>query len=85
MRLLITIPFQSQNPLNAALLFSQIYHKIVFTIHIFFCVSQKADLAVGSMTVTYAREKVIDFTKPFMNLGIGILFKVNVSLKIIRM
>ncbi|XP_060661309.1 glutamate receptor ionotropic, kainate 2 isoform X4 [Drosophila nasuta] len=36
----------------------------------------KADLAVGSMTITYARESVIDFTKPFMNLGISILFKV---------
>ncbi|XP_036342809.1 glutamate receptor ionotropic, kainate 2-like, partial [Rhagoletis pomonella] len=35
----------------------------------------KADLAVGSMTITYARESVIDFTKPFMNLGISILFK----------
>ncbi|XP_055373744.1 glutamate receptor ionotropic, kainate 2 [Condylostylus longicornis] len=39
----------------------------------------KADLAVGSMTITYARESVIDFTKPFMNLGISILFKVPTS------
>jgi hypothetical protein len=38
---------------------------------------QRADLAVASMTINYARESVIDFTKPFMNLGIGILFKVN--------
>lgn len=38
---------------------------------------QKADLAVGSMTISYAREMVIDFTKPFMNLGISILFKVS--------
>lgn len=42
-------------------------------------VSQKADLAVGSMTINYARESVIDFTKPFMNLGISILFKVRTS------
>ncbi|XP_037826769.1 glutamate receptor ionotropic, kainate 2-like [Lucilia sericata] len=28
------------------------------------------------MTITHARESVIDFTKPFMNLGISILFKV---------
>ncbi|XP_043242280.1 glutamate receptor ionotropic, kainate 2-like isoform X2 [Amphibalanus amphitrite] len=35
----------------------------------------KADLAVGSMSINYARETVIDFTKPFMNLGITILFK----------
>lgn len=39
---------------------------------------QRADLAVGSMTINYARESVIDFTKPFMNLGISILFKVNI-------
>lgn len=31
------------------------------------------------MTINYARESVIDFTKPFMNLGISILFKVRVS------
>lgn len=29
------------------------------------------------MTINFARESVIDFTKPFMNLGISILFKVN--------
>lgn len=28
------------------------------------------------MTINYARESVIDFTKPFMNLGISIMFKV---------
>ncbi|XP_018397757.1 PREDICTED: glutamate receptor ionotropic, kainate 2 [Cyphomyrmex costatus] len=38
---------------------------------------KRADLAVASMTINYARESVIDFTKPFMNLGIGILFKVT--------
>lgn len=36
---------------------------------------QKADLAVTSLTINYLREQVIDFTKPFMNLGISILFK----------
>ncbi|XP_066598289.1 glutamate receptor ionotropic, kainate 2 isoform X8 [Prorops nasuta] len=40
---------------------------------------KRADLAVASMTINYARENVIDFTKPFMNLGIGILFKVPSS------
>ncbi|EEB19396.1 glutamate receptor, ionotropic kainate 2 precursor, putative [Pediculus humanus corporis] len=39
-------------------------------------IDKKADLAVGSMTINYARESVIDFTKPFMTLGISILFKV---------
>ncbi|CAH0547299.1 unnamed protein product [Brassicogethes aeneus] len=42
-------------------------------------IDRKADLAVGSMTINYARESVIDFTKPFMNLGISILFKVPSS------
>jgi len=45
---------------------------------------QKADLAVGSMTINYARESVIDFTKPFMNLGIAILFKVNEDPYLVR-
>jgi len=44
---------------------------------------QKADLAVGSMTINYARESVIDFTKPFMNLGISILFKVNPNCRVL--
>lgn len=38
-------------------------------------IDRRADLAVASMTINYARETVIDFTKPFMNLGISILFK----------
>ena len=38
-------------------------------------IQQKADLAVASLTINYLREQVIDFTKPFMNLGISILFK----------
>lgn len=41
-------------------------------------IERRSDLAVASMTINYARENVIDFTKPFMNLGIGILFKVSV-------
>ncbi|XP_064612115.1 glutamate receptor ionotropic, kainate 2-like isoform X2 [Liolophura sinensis] len=38
-------------------------------------IDKKADLAVAGMTITYRREKVIDFTKPFLNLGITILYK----------
>ncbi|XP_064628474.1 glutamate receptor ionotropic, kainate 2-like [Lineus longissimus] len=37
--------------------------------------NDKADLAVASLTITYIREQVIDFTKPYMNLGISIIFK----------
>jgi len=36
---------------------------------------QKADIAVASLSISFIREQVIDFTKPFMNLGISILFK----------
>uniref|UniRef100_A0A3Q2DNW4 Glutamate receptor n=1 Tax=Cyprinodon variegatus TaxID=28743 RepID=A0A3Q2DNW4_CYPVA len=35
----------------------------------------KADLAVSPLAITYAREKVIDFSKPFMTLGISILYR----------
>merc|ERR550532_2591120 len=38
-------------------------------------IDKKADLAVASLTINYVREQVMDFTKPFMNLGISILFK----------
>ncbi|KAI2665661.1 Glutamate receptor ionotropic, kainate 2 [Labeo rohita] len=36
---------------------------------------EKADLAVAPLTITYVREKVIDFSKPFMTLGISILYR----------
>lgn len=38
-------------------------------------IDKKADLAVGAFTITYQREQAIDFTKPFLNLGISILLK----------
>ena len=31
---------------------------------------QRADLAIGDLTITYEREAVVDFSMPFMNLGI---------------
>lgn len=40
-------------------------------------IDRRADIAVASMTINYARETVIDFSKPFMNLGISILFRVS--------
>jgi len=36
---------------------------------------QKADLGVAGLTISFQREQVIDFTKPFLNLGISILYK----------
>ncbi|XP_015232669.1 PREDICTED: glutamate receptor 1-like [Cyprinodon variegatus] len=35
----------------------------------------KADLAVAPLTITLVREEVIDFSKPFMSLGISIMIK----------
>ncbi|XP_064637978.1 glutamate receptor-like isoform X2 [Lineus longissimus] len=35
----------------------------------------EADLAVAPLTITAAREKVVDFSKPFMSLGISIMIK----------
>ncbi|XP_035212026.1 glutamate receptor ionotropic, kainate 2-like [Stegodyphus dumicola] len=43
-------------------------------------IDKNADLAMAPMTINYARESVIDFTKPYMNLGIGILFKLPKSM-----
>lgn len=34
----------------------------------------RADLAIADLTITYDRKKVVDFTNPFMTLGIGILY-----------
>ncbi|XP_047013154.1 glutamate receptor ionotropic, kainate 3 [Ictalurus punctatus] len=35
----------------------------------------RADLAVAPLTITFVREKVIDFSKPFLNTGISILYR----------
>ncbi|XP_042656497.1 glutamate receptor ionotropic, kainate 4 isoform X4 [Tyto alba] len=43
--------------------------------------SMKADLAVAGLTITAEREKVIDFSKPFMTLGISILYRVHMGRK----
>lgn len=38
-------------------------------------VRREADLAIASMTITSERERVVDFSKPFMSLGIAIMIK----------
>lgn len=40
-----------------------------------YLLERKADLAVGDLTITYERKTAVDFTMPFMTLGIGILYK----------
>ncbi|XP_056650192.1 glutamate receptor ionotropic, kainate 4 isoform X2 [Monodelphis domestica] len=44
-------------------------------------IARKADLAVAGLTITAEREKVIDFSKPFMTLGISILYRVHMGRK----
>lgn len=36
---------------------------------------QKADLAAAGLTITYERARVVDFSMPFLNLGITIIYK----------
>ncbi|XP_018494805.2 glutamate receptor 1 [Galendromus occidentalis] len=38
-------------------------------------IRNEADMAIAPLTITSARERVIDFTKPFMSLGISIMIK----------
>uniref|UniRef100_A0A1W7RAA1 Glutamate receptor 1 n=1 Tax=Hadrurus spadix TaxID=141984 RepID=A0A1W7RAA1_9SCOR len=38
-------------------------------------IDREADMAVGDLTITYERDVVVDFTTPFMNLGVSILFR----------
>ena len=36
-------------------------------------VSRKADMAIAPLTISQKRMEVVDFSKPFMNLGKSIL------------
>jgi len=38
-------------------------------------------LAISAFTINFKRQKVVDFTKPFLSLGISILYKVPTSSK----
>lgn len=40
-----------------------------------FYLFQRADFAITDLTITSSRQKAVDFTSPFMNLGITILYK----------
>ena len=37
--------------------------------------SQKADLAIGPFTISSSRQTVIDFTQPFMDVGLSIIMR----------
>ncbi|XP_055852888.1 glutamate receptor ionotropic, kainate 2 [Episyrphus balteatus] len=36
---------------------------------------QRADLAIADLTITFERENAVDFTMPFMNLGVSVLYR----------
>ncbi|XP_069950782.1 glutamate receptor ionotropic, kainate 2-like isoform X2 [Cherax quadricarinatus] len=36
---------------------------------------QRAEMAITDLTINYQREQAVDFTMPFMNMGISILYK----------
>lgn len=38
-------------------------------------INRRADIAIADLTITTERQQVVNFSKPFMQLGIGILFK----------
>ncbi|CAL4075670.1 unnamed protein product, partial [Meganyctiphanes norvegica] len=44
-------------------------------------IRNEADIAIAPLTITSSRERVIDFTKPFMTLGISIMIKKPVKQK----
>ncbi|XP_012264901.2 glutamate receptor 1 isoform X2 [Athalia rosae] len=44
-------------------------------------IRKEADIAIASMTITSERERVIDFSKPFMSLGISIMIKKPIKQK----
>lgn len=44
-------------------------------------INEKADIIAASMTITAERESAIDFTVPYMGLGIAIMYKIELSEK----
>lgn len=43
------------------------------------CCRQKADLAVAPLTISSHRQTAVDFTQPFMDLGLSILIENNIN------
>ena len=47
--------------------------------NVFMTSQQEADLAIAPLTLTAAREKAVGMTKPFMQTGISILLRKDIS------
>lgn len=52
-----------------------VYHGSFHVVFFIMFFAQEADIAIAPMTITAERERVIDFSKPFMSLGISIMIK----------
>lgn len=48
---------------------------MILTSSLYIFIIQQADLAIAAMTISSERERVVDFTKPYMSLGISIMIK----------
>ena len=49
-----------------------IFSTFIYSWYLFY---KEADLAIAPLTITALRERVIDFSKPFMSLGISIMIQ----------
>ena len=49
-----------------------IFSTFIYSRYLFY---KEADLAIAPLTITALRERVIDFSKPFMSLGISIMIQ----------
>lgn len=47
-------------------------------------VSGLADMAIAPLTISQKRMEVVDFSKPFMNLGISIMVEVSFLVEFMR-
>jgi ABC-type amino acid transport substrate-binding protein len=56
---------------------SPVFFSAPLTDRVHACDLQEADLAIAPLTINAERENVIDFSKPFMSLGISIMIKVR--------
>jgi len=57
---------------------SAVKQSVVVVLYVRVCAclcTQEADLAIAPLTITADREQVIDFSKPFLSLGISIMIK----------
>lgn len=50
-------------------------HMRHFHVTCFLLVRQKADMAIAGLTITAERERYVDFSKPYMEIGVVIMIK----------